>query len=368
MVKEKRFYASSSELPGASSTLDYGIIKAKRALNDLHHELGAAGYSQVYVDQMNADVVAVTRHCPVTHQSIVLVAHTAFNHPHDGAQQGHIKPLVLDGRVEEVVFEAQIVHKGFGSGGSRFVAPNNHQQHPTRINGCDDYQCVVRQRIGLEGSQMLKRVGDESSNSGKTVLHFHDFLPGSVVAIRVNLTSEAQSAVVRLRSLLTGLALPVKALSSQSSSGPTRDDLERAIGSLTLSDLNLALYRCNEEEVEDGRPATYVVPNSGPLIYCGLQGVMSLLCDIRPQNDLGHPLCANLREGDWLAAYITNRLQQHEGTAELGRWLETALSPLSDLPRFLVPCYFDAVITGTYLALLGRAWNLMSRYFSYYQH
>ena len=59
MVKENRFYASSTELPGASSTLDYGIIKA---LNDMHHELGASGFSQVYVDQMTADVVTVTRH------------------------------------------------------------------------------------------------------------------------------------------------------------------------------------------------------------------------------------------------------------------------------------------------------------------
>ena len=78
MVKENRFYATSSELPGPSSSLDYGIIKAKRALNDMHLELGTAGYSQVYVDQMTPDVVAVTRHCPVTHQSIVLVAHTLY--------------------------------------------------------------------------------------------------------------------------------------------------------------------------------------------------------------------------------------------------------------------------------------------------
>lgn len=114
MVKEKRFYASSSELPGPSSSLDYGIIKAKRALNDMHLKLGTSGYSQVYVDQMTTDVVAVTRHCPVTHQSIVLVAHTAFNHPCAGTQQEYIKPLVLDGRVEEVLLEAQVVHKNFG--------------------------------------------------------------------------------------------------------------------------------------------------------------------------------------------------------------------------------------------------------------
>lgn len=47
MVKETRFYSSISDLIGISDELDYGIIKAKKALNDLHHELGAAGYSQV---------------------------------------------------------------------------------------------------------------------------------------------------------------------------------------------------------------------------------------------------------------------------------------------------------------------------------
>ncbi len=245
------------------------------------------------------------------------------------------------------------------------MSPNGHKPHPGRINGCDEYQCNVRQRVRVEDSQMLKRISDGSSDaSGKTVLHFHDFFPGSVVAIRVSLTSEAQSAVVHLRSLLTGLALPILPSTATSPTVPTSanlEDLQLALSSMTLVDLNMALYRCHEEEVEDGRPGSYVIPGSGPFNYCGLQGVMSLLSDIRPKNDLGHPLCANLRDGDWLSAYVGNRLMQHTGTAELGRWLETALSPLSNLPRFLVPCYFDAVITGTYLVLLERAWSLMSK-------
>ncbi len=243
------------------------------------------------------------------------------------------------------------------------MSPNGHKPHPGRINGCDEYQCNVRQRVRVEESHMLKRVSDCSSD-GKTVLNFHDFFPGSVVAIRVSLTSEAQSAVVQLRSLLTGLALPILPSSASSptvSTSPNLEEFQQALSSMTLVDLNMALYRCNEEEVEDGRPGSYVVPGSGPFNYCGLQGVMSLLSDIRPKNDLGHPLCANLREGDWLPAYVSSRLMQHTGTAEFGRWLETALSPLSNLPRFLVPCYFDAVITGTYLTLLERAWSLMSK-------
>lgn len=42
-------------------------------------------------------------------------------------------------------------------------------------------------------------------------------------------------------------------------------------------------------------------------------GLISVLADVRPNNDLGHPLCANLRQGDWLIDYVSNRLIHKEG-------------------------------------------------------
>ena len=101
----------------------------------------------------------------------------------------------------------------------------------------------------------------------------------------------------------------------------------------------------------------YSLDGYGPLPYAGLQGVMSILSEIRPKNDLGNWLPGNLRAGDWLLDYTCGRLQQREGTRALGAWLETkAFQPLKGVPRYLVPRYFDAVVTGVYAALLDKAW------------
>jgi glycogen debranching enzyme len=42
--------------------------------------------------------------------------------------------------------------------------------------------------------------------------------------------------------------------------------------------------------------------------------MMAILNKIRAPNDLGHPLCDNLRNGNWLMEYTANRLLAHPGT------------------------------------------------------
>ena len=50
---------------------------------------------------------------------------------------------------------------------------------------------------------------------------------------------------------------------------------------MDLLDLNYALYRCNQEEMDDGHGGgTYEVPGAGDLVYCGLQGIMSMITKV----------------------------------------------------------------------------------------
>lgn len=68
---------------------------------------------QVFVDQMDADVVAVTRHNPSTHQSVILVAYTAFHSPDPHFYRHGLKPLTVEGTVDEIILEASLTHASF---------------------------------------------------------------------------------------------------------------------------------------------------------------------------------------------------------------------------------------------------------------
>lgn len=93
-----------------------------------------------------------------------------------------------------------------------------------------------------------------------------------------------------------------------SESGPKYAELLEIISRLDLIDLNRAIFRCDTEERDMGNgTGVYDVPGYGPLVYCGSQGFVSVLTEIAPNNDLGHPFCNNLREGNWMIGEFGGR-------------------------------------------------------------
>ncbi|KAH9644772.1 hypothetical protein HF086_016266 [Spodoptera exigua] len=109
VVDEARLYADwgepESDRPRVGAAT--GLLAARRALCDLHAWLARAGYCELFVDQLDADVLAVTRHDPVSRRSVVVVAFTCFKAP-SGARAP--PPLRFEGDLEEIVLEAFLRH------------------------------------------------------------------------------------------------------------------------------------------------------------------------------------------------------------------------------------------------------------------
>lgn len=165
-----------------------------------------------------------------------------------------------------------------------------------------------------------------------------NFKPGCVVAVSIIPLEKTKKAVDQLL---------------------TEIDLAQAVSRLTLTDMNYVLFRCADED--EGN--VYDVPGFGKLVYCGIQGFISVLDTVASSNDLGHPLCANLRNGFWIMDYICGRLKRKEfencPLYQFGDFLEKYLQPIRNLPPYLVPSYFEFSLRKVYNALLNRTWSLM---------
>ncbi|KAJ2765800.1 bifunctional 4-alpha-glucanotransferase/amylo-alpha-1,6-glucosidase, partial [Coemansia nantahalensis] len=136
-----------------------------------------------------------------------------------------------------------------------------------------------------------------------------------------------------------------------------------AVAGLGLGALNVALYRCGAEERATTGDGAYDVPGLGALPYCGVQGWMAHLKHVIPHNDLGHPLCAHLRQGAWALDYVSGRLAKHRALypelAVLGAWFEERWALVRGVPSFLLPRYFALTLHTAHRALVARALQLL---------
>jgi glycogen debranching enzyme len=367
VVTEQRLYAAWKSSTTEAITkekssalaidLDDGIMRGKLLMNKLHYEMGSKRFNQLYVDQFDSDTTVITRHNPQTHESIVLVARTAFYTPSNHTNNNLHRPLILPSRIESVLFEASIEKK---SDELNAGDQEEFQMNEKYINGLSNYKCRVAENIAPETSHFIGRIDYDGSTSH---VHFKSFPPGTVLAFRVVLNESTASVLPHIRQ-------SIGELMNSCVIGSTRKsyEIEAILNSLTFDELNVILFRCSSEEVDEQIDSdVYDVPKYGRLIYCGLQGFMNVLEKERLSNNLGHPLYENLRQGDWMMQYISERLIKHYNLAKkyratlysLAVWLRKLFDSLSKLPRYLIPAYFDLIVSGLYSKCLERCWSLM---------
>uniref|UniRef100_A0A1A9WR90 Glycogen debranching enzyme n=1 Tax=Glossina brevipalpis TaxID=37001 RepID=A0A1A9WR90_9MUSC len=344
IVDEKRTYQAWDK----EADLNTGIIAAKRALNTLHDQLAEKGFTQVFVDQMDPNVVAVTRHSPLTHESIILVAHTAFSYPHASAGPSYVRPLYFEGNLDEIVLEAQF----YMQSERPFERPQHFERDSGVINGYQQFRLILNEHIPLNKSKILCH--QSTVEEHLTKLDFENLKPGCVVVIKVSLNSSSRENIKRVHQFIHSM---------RSCEGTHFMELQKIAKSLDLVDLNRVLFTCDQEERDLGfGGGVYKIPKFGPLVYCGLQGFISVLAEISPHNDLGHPLCENLRNGNWMMDYIVNRLSHFGGAKSLSLCLKVVFNCLKHIPRYLIPCYFDFVLSTVYEILIEKVYQIMPEF------
>ncbi|KAK0420621.1 hypothetical protein QR680_014798 [Steinernema hermaphroditum] len=315
VVHETKLYRSWTDC----GKLDSGMFAARLLFNKLHSHLAHDGFSQVFVDQVNPEVVAITRHNPTTHDTVLLIAHSCFDHYHDDCKARHVS---FSGHLDEILFEVSVM-KIDTTG--RQVSVSEH------IRGTREYGVNVREKVDVDSSALVKIHGRENGH-----IELRNFPSGSVVAFRISPVPVVKDAIQRLR----------KAIDEDKEK--TVSDLRTSLKDADLEIFNYILFQCEGEEREAKGTGTYDVPNFGKLVYCGLQGLTPILEKIRLHNDLGHPLCSNIRDGCWLADYIVGRFQKVPELAEFARICHDLFAPLKDISHFLRPKYFEAIFSLVY--------------------
>ncbi|KAL2868741.1 glucanotransferase domain of glycogen debranching enzyme-domain-containing protein [Aspergillus lucknowensis] len=328
LVHETRLY-SVPELPESPTIHELanipGICGLKRLLNDLHNMMGMEGYNETFIHH-DGEYITVHRVHPQTRKGIFLIAHTAF----PGQDSGDtLAPIHLAATCVRPIgtwsLEVQEENKDKDLAQADLAYLRGLPSHINRIGGT--------------------RVEEENNNTTISVLD--TFVPGSIALFETSISGFENAGMLDNDSITKGA--------------------KDAFSELALVDLNFLLYRCDAEERDSsgGHDGVYNVPNHGPLVYAGLQGWWSILENVVRYNDLGHPLCDHLRQGQWALDYIVTRLvkagekQEYRALQRPAKWLDEKFQRVRGLPSFLLPRYFAMIIQTAYVSAWNRGIQLL---------
>jgi len=328
LVHEKRLYSSINSTGSTvkASAGQGGIGGIRKILNQIHVEMGKEGFDETYIHH-DREYITVHRVNPRTRKGYFLIAHTAF--PGYGTGNGGFGPTHLPGTKAKLI------------GGWNLEVDNSPETRKAIISDTELLRGLPSETKELHGIVV------ESKGDSTTILIPEKFPPGSIALFETWVPSAEHD----------------EGLDKYVTSGA-----RSAFQNCSLAELNIILYRCDPEERDfsHNQDGTYNIPNYGPLVYAGLQGWWSVMRNVVDDNDLGHPICNHLREGQWALDYCVGRLnrvsenERFRGIAGPAKWLEERCDRIRELPNFLLPRSFAMLIQTAYNAAVDRSIELMN--------
>ena len=314
------------------------LVRAKLIFNQLHARLSSEGYTRMIADQVSRNTLMISRQHPISNSTIIVIGHNDAVKLNENEEE-KLEPLLIQGTIEDILFEMNL------SWSNQMNKLDTFNRDVDHLNGLreKDIQFYLAEHLKINQCRFVQIIQDNENSMTKIVFNKEHFLPGSIIAFQVNLLSKAKQASNELRKeIFENDLLSFRTLISECS----------------LIDLNYLLYRCKNEENNE----IYTIPESNPLVYAGLQGIESILIEMRTlttEQMIKHPLCLHLKQGNFLMLYIVQRLINNPRTKSIGQWFEKYFQLIEEFPRYVIPVYFDLLIYRTYLICIDRAIQLM---------
>ncbi|KAG9055834.1 hypothetical protein FS842_001061 [Serendipita sp. 407] len=180
-----------------------GIGQVKRILNNLHTEMALEGFGEAHVHQEN-DYIVIHRVEPKSQRGYLVVVHTAFQK--GSKDRGHIKPIQLRRTKAKFIY-----------GASLDIHSYEDVNDPKLLKGLNSTLCLLPP---VEG-----RNGADNDGPYQEIIVPDSFPPGSIMLFSTKL-EELPPNIDQF----------------------CKEDVDGAFSSLDLTDLNVVLYRCEEEE------------------------------------------------------------------------------------------------------------------------
>ncbi|CAD8122387.1 unnamed protein product [Paramecium sonneborni] len=138
---------------------------------------------------------------------------------------------------------------------------------------------------------------------------------------------------------------------------------QQLFNELTSSQLNYLLFMSEPEERDKNNKGLYFIPNYRQLIYAGFAGPRSATREAQTINNLAHPVCENLRNGNWLIDYLNDRVQYQLSLLQLSKLINTITNQIKNIPRHHIPSYFCKFIDFIYNHSIQSITNLQTSQF-----
>ena len=180
---------------------------------------------------------------------------------------------------------------------------------------------------------------------GRTIINFNGNMPcNTAIVLKFKLTDEVRNALINIEKEISQI----------------NNDWKNLTKNVDLCDINLVLYKCEREELDNtkGERGAYSFDNFGPLCYAGISHLHKKLNEFKLTKE-NNTILDNIRAGDWLLDYTIKRYKDQQNLKNIYNILCSILANYSKLYVHHKPVYITKIVDSLYNIMIMKLYDLM---------